>query len=534
MRFKRSFLVFVLMLTLVFTPAVMAQKIVESDNFNKEGFPIVNEPITIQFMSRKPPTTADDHNEVAIWKKYEEMTNIHIEWGLVPTAGLTERRNLSLLGEGMPEVYYRMTFPNTDLAKYGTQGVFLELTDLIEEYMPNLSAILEQYPDIRKGMTFPDGGIYGLPTIYDREFLSLIIGNKFWIRADWLEQLGMEPPETTEELYQYLKAVKETDLMGDGSGREIPFGAGGIGELRQVLTGAFGIQNRGRNHAYIDVDPETGELRFFPISEGYRELLEYMHKLYSEGLILENIYTIEYNQNLAYGAEGRYGSTTMASPEQILGHEYGSRYIGVPALEGPRGHKAYTKVGSPLIRMGGFVITNKNKHVPETLRWMDYFYSDEGAQMFFMGLEGESYEVLPDGSLEFLDHIKNNPDGLTPDQALIPYVVYMGGNYPGILKQKYFKGSEALPQSIEAAEILEPYIIDEIWPKFTFTPEEARRLTAIEGDLLKYVDEMQDKFITGAEPLSKWDDYVKMVTKRLPLDEYMKIMQAAVERYNAN
>ena len=128
--------------------------------------------------------------------------------GLVPNAGLTEKRNLSLLGEGMPEVYYRMTFPNTDLAKYGSQGVFLELTDLIEEYMPNLSAILEQYPDIRKGMTFPDGGIYGLPTIYDRQFLSLIIGNKFWIRADWLEQLGMEPPETTEELYQYLKAVK--------------------------------------------------------------------------------------------------------------------------------------------------------------------------------------------------------------------------------------------------------------------------------------------------------------------------------------
>lgn len=534
MKKRYLFLVATLLVTLLVGASTIMAKVVESDNFNKEGYPIVDEPITIKFMSRKTPTTLDDWNEVQILKLYEEMTNVQIDWGLVPPTGLTEKRNLSLLGEDMPDVYYRTTIPEADLARYGGQGVFVDLAELIPEYMPNLTAILDEFPDIRKGITFPDGGIYGLPTIYHREFPSLLIGNKFWIRADWLEQLDMDAPETTEELYQYLKAVKETDLIGDGSGREIPYGAVGIGELRQTLTGAFGVQNRGRNHAYIDVDPETDELRFFPITDQYKQLLQYLNRLFSEGLIMENIYTVEHNQHMANGAEGLYGSTMNPNPEMTFGREYGARYVGVPALEGPEGYKDYTKVGASLIRAGGFVVTNKNQHIPETLRWMDYWYGDEGATRYFMGLEGVTYDVLEDGTLQFKDFITNDPEGLTADQALMPYVIYMGGHYPGIVKEKYFKGSESLPNSVEAAELLDPYIIDEIWSKFTFTPQEARRLSAIEADLTKYVDEMEAKFITGAEPFSNWDNYVEMVEKRMPLKDYMELMNTAYERYKAS
>src|SRR5690625_7928566 len=93
--------------------------------------------------------------------------------------------------------------PVMDLLKYGEQGTFVELSDLIEEYMPNLTEVLDEYPDIRKGITFPDGGIYGIPTIYDPDFPSLLIGAKFWIREDWLEELDMDVPETTDEYYEY-------------------------------------------------------------------------------------------------------------------------------------------------------------------------------------------------------------------------------------------------------------------------------------------------------------------------------------------
>src|SRR5690625_7065651 len=72
----------------------------------------------------------------------------------------------------------------------------------------------------------------------------------------------MDMPETTEEFYGYLKSVKETDVMGNGQGDEIPFSAMDIDHLFHYLKGSFGIGNRGNSNEYIDIDPETGEVRF--------------------------------------------------------------------------------------------------------------------------------------------------------------------------------------------------------------------------------------------------------------------------------
>lgn len=47
--------------------------------------PIVSEPITLKFMAGKPPTTAKDYNDVLVWKTYQDMSGIEVDWELVPT-----------------------------------------------------------------------------------------------------------------------------------------------------------------------------------------------------------------------------------------------------------------------------------------------------------------------------------------------------------------------------------------------------------------------------------------------------------------
>ncbi len=164
---------------------------------------------------------------------------------------------------------------------------------------------------------------------------------------------------------------------------------------------------------------------------------------------------------------------------------------------------------------------------------MDYFYSKEGAKLFFMGLEGETFEEDENGDLQYVDKITNSPDGLTMEQELSKYITWIGGGYPGIVREETFKGSESLPQSLEAAEILRPNMLEEVWPSFTYTVEENNKLSSLQADIHKYVDEMQDKFITGTEPLAKWDEYVKKVEK-MGLKEYMEIQKSAYERYKDN
>src|SRR5699024_5454606 len=406
-------------------------------NLTDEGLPIVEEEIEIRAFAGKAATTADDWNDVLLLNEYEEMSNVKINWEMVPADGLEEKRNLALSqGDDLPDLFYAANIPISDIQKYGEQGMFVPLEDLIEEHAPNLYQVLQDNPDIEKGLTFPDGHIYSVPTIYSPDFESLLIGAKGWINGEWLDELGMDNPETTEEFYEYLKAVKENDLNGEGN--EIPLSS--VAEMSRIIhwiSGAFGVHNKGQLHTLVDEDLETGEIRFTPTSDEYKEMLEYLNKLYEDELIEQNIYSLEVDQHLAHAAENRYGAVQFYNPIELYGEEIGSQFIPGNALEGPGGHKMYTGITSPLRSLGNFLITKENENPEATLRWIDYFYSDEGMKMFFMGIEGVTYEETEDGP-KLKEEITDNPDGLTLTQALAQYIINPGGNHPVMVTDDYF------------------------------------------------------------------------------------------------
>src|SRR5699024_12738884 len=121
--------------------------------------------------------------------------------------------------------------PKTYLLKYGSQEMMLPLNDVIDEHAPNLTELMETDPSIRKAITYPDGNIYSMPALIEEEFLSLRLSARPWINEEWLEELDMDMPETTDEFYEYLKAVKELDPAGNGD--TVPYGGTDIQELVQ-------------------------------------------------------------------------------------------------------------------------------------------------------------------------------------------------------------------------------------------------------------------------------------------------------------
>lgn len=498
-------------------------------NLNESGMPIVKEPITVDFFVGTSSTTAQsDWNDILIWNKYAEMTNMEVNWNQISEDALEEKRNLALASGDLPDVFYAAQLSGLDILKYGEQGTFIKLNDLIDKYAPNLKELMKENPEIEKAMTFPDGNIYSMPNIYSPDFLSLRIGATPWINREWLDTLKMDMPETTDEFYQYLKAVKEQDPNGNGKHDEIPFGGPNINELIGWVQGSFGINNRADK--YVDMDPNTDKMRFIPTSDGYKEMLTYVNKLYSEKLIEQNIFSIDWSQFLANGSEGKYGSTVFWTPADTFANEAGKAYESAVALKGPNGDQLFTSVLPSIAGTGEFVITNENKNPAATVKWMDYFYSDEGAKLFYMGVEGETYEETADGKYEYLDKIVNNPEGLTLNQEIGKYLTWGGTFSPGIIKEEYFAGSESSPLAIEAAEKLKPNVPEEIWAGFTYTADENKVLSALGADIEKYVAEMRDKFITGDVPLSEWDDYVETIEK-MGLEEYMNIQKEAYKRY---
>ncbi|WP_078393555.1 extracellular solute-binding protein [Shouchella patagoniensis] len=492
---------------------------------NESGFPIVKEPIELTFFTGKSEPNSNNFEETYVWSTYEDMTDIKVDFQLNAFDGLSERRNLVLTSGDYPDAFYSARLSSSDLATYGEQGILIPLDDMIEEFAPNFHAALEKHPDMRKGLTMPDGHIYSFPSYYTPDFLPMLIGVPLWINDEWLEEVSMDRPTTTDEFYEFLKAVKDNPNLADGEA--IPFSGTNITEIRGQLQGAWGFGTRGVGHKFIDVDPGTDDLRFFRTEDKYKEFLEYLHKLYSEELIDHEVYTHDGSQLLAKGAAGQLGAVITSNPQTLMNQD---TFSGGEALEGPHGDKLYSHIKPPLVHVGAFAITDKNEHPEATLRWMDYFFSEEGARFYFMGEEGTTYVENDDGTLDFTELITDNPDGLTQDQALADYITWLGGSYPGYVQQHYFKGSEAYPNSIENGELAEPDAVEEVWNGFNYTREEQQFRDSMGSDLETFINETEDAFITGRKSFDDWDDYVAQV-ESLGLEEYMSIQREAYTRY---
>src|SRR5699024_8174751 len=103
----------------------------------------------------------------------------------------------------------------------------------------------------------------------------------------------------------------------------------------------------------------------------YKALLEYTNKLFEEGLIEENIFTIEWDQFLATAADEHYASMVFYDPIDLFGEEVGKAYECGTALEGPFGDQLFVKACSTVTTVGSFAITKVNAITAAAVRWMD-------------------------------------------------------------------------------------------------------------------------------------------------------------------
>jgi putative aldouronate transport system substrate-binding protein len=372
----------------------------------------------------------------------------------------------------------------------------------------------------------PDGHIYSLPQIYDKNFDGMRYMSKLWAHQDWLDSFGMDVPTTLDEYEAYLDQCVNGDPLGDGKKSTVGFAGAGIGGLIEALSGAYGLRNQGTDIGSIDEDPDSpGTVRLWPMSDGYRDLLTYLNKLYSQGLIMKDVFSVDGEKVNALGSESKVGSVMTQAPSGFFG-KAGDPYVPIPALVQNSGDTpSWQAVRSEVVSIGQFLMTDKCSHPIEIARWMDWWYSDEGSRAFFMGIEGESYEKTDDG-YALLPEIT---DGQTIDEGLENYALYLGGRYPGRATDEWFKGVETTEQAMKGAELVKEHALTEVWPQFTFTAEEADLLGTQGTDINKHIDESRAAFVTGKKKLTDWDAYIAEFSN-MGVEEYLRVHQDALDR----
>ena len=493
----------------------------------ESALPIVTEPLTLTIAARQHPTHMD-YDQMYMYDKYEEMTGVTIEWELTPDATWNERKSLLMTSDELPDIFLRANFTLAEQLNYGAmQGLLLDLNPLLEEYAPNFYALLEKYPDVRASITL-DGGIYGLPQVIEP------LGprdNGFWINTKWLDKCGLEMPTTIDEFYQMLVAFRDCDFNGNGQADE--FAASfrssttSINNMMNTFMGIYNLRTLGVASGWTYLD-EEGSLSPIVTQARYRELLRFLNKLWEEKLIDLDAFTHSNAQLTAKGQDGIYGVLMgVNSPGLASGNLDDIEFWkGMPAIENPWGETVWGSIGSMLNNQGTAAISASCEHPEVALRWLDYFYSVEGEEFLYWGIEGDTFE-WQDGVRVWTDKVTESPnkfnDFLPRDSSQLPLV-----QIKDIVADMT---SWNATNQYAAGDMHMPYDPKTIWTP-VFTAAEQSELTTLQTDIDTYVREMRLKFIMGDIDIDnddQWNNYLNRLNT-MGLQRYMEIYTASYER----
>lgn len=479
-----------------------------SEGFREEGMPIVEEEIDLRFFARRSPVNSP-YQDMRMFQEYEEMTNMNIEWDDVPQDGFAERKNLEFSSGELPDVFYKSDISQLEAVEYGSSGILIPLEELLEEYAPNLTALYEEYPEIKASITAPDGHIYALPALIT---LNAARTDKIWINKTWLDNLGLKEPTNPDELIEVLTAFRDNDPNGNGEQDEVPMTFRNWGQLMNSMAGSWGLVNQMGYQLNIKDD----QVNIWMTDDRLKEYLQFLNKLYTEGLMDRGIFTQEesiFVGNMTAGKVGIFWNQTTDAFNDVKEH-----YIGMSPIVGPHGDQLHPS--SPIARdFGTFAITSANEYPQETMRWIDHFFSEEGSIFFRYGVEGETFEYDEEGNPQYLGSVSGEKIG--------QFTPWPGGGSPQLVTEKNASAINP-PEAQEAQGKLDPYLPEAVYGAPIFDEDTTKEVEQLRQDIDMYYQESTAKFITGDLSFEKWEEYVATL-ENMGLDRLEEIYQEAYD-----
>lgn len=488
--------------------------------------PIVDEPTTLSYFVADDSNAAimtTDWNDNEFYQEMERRTGVHLEFEMVSSADYQTNFNLMIASGNLADmIYVGASYYAEGVDAAIDDGYFLDLTDLVDEYMPNYEKVRTsdvQYELLSTTDSGRLGAVYELRQSKQGPWLGL------WIRQDWLDDLGLETPVTFDDYHEVLTAFKNekgatAPLILNFSGSDGEFG---------TMSGGLNVLNSWQ----LD---ETGKVNFGPYMDAWKEYVTIMHQWYTEGLIDPDFMaTDERTADMAKvvtGASGVFAALyTMPSVYEAASEDPNMNLAPVnpPVMnEGDEGHirlrDSYTS--------GNTAISADSENWEVALRWLDYLYTDEGALLANYGVEGDTFEFDENGEPVFTDKILNNENGWTMTQTVASYLCPSAGiaNW-----SDWTRELAGVPEKDQACY--------DVWSEFsddwrlpssvTLTQEESTERAALYADISTIVKEQTAQFISGALDIeSNWDAYISAL-EASGMERAIEITQAAYDRYLA-
>ena len=498
----------------------------------------------------KPSVVEDmNTNEASLW--LEEATGIHVNYEQLPLENINEKIAMMLAGGELPDVFLNCGITAAQMTQYGVEDQYLiPLDDLIDQYAPNLIEAMEPF-EAQGGMDLlreVDGQIYSLPEINPCFHCSRAL--KMWVNDQWMEELNLEYPTTTEEFKEMLIALRDNDPNGNGIKDEVPLSGDTNGWYTQsayFLLGAFLPMSAYSQGFGLD----GGKVVNLSADERFRDALAYLNDLYAEGLMDAGTLT-QTNDQLKKLVDNPdaplVGATTAGYGGQFTTEIGGDRYQlyrPLAPLKGPEGVQyAYSAPYTP--GTGNFVITKDCADPALAMQWANALYTGEACNTIFNGVEGKAWRYAEDGEV-----------GSEGQPALWTALIAYGGDVGSTRNDCWtqmgvynfsaeWRAGQTVDPNVDlysadgmefllyktTKEMYDQYDMDDYaLPALKLTEDENFTVSPLRTEWNNYFSEMFFNFVTGAWNLdSDWENHVKNMESVYSMSQMTEAYQAAYDR----
>jgi putative aldouronate transport system substrate-binding protein len=332
------------------------------------------------------PPEEDDPIDLAL----SELAGVDLSVQWVPNTAYGERTNVVLAGDDIPDVMV-IQGKTQAFVQTAEAGGFWDLTDYLDsgDY-PNL---VSENPEVQEASGV-NGRVYGVYRARD------VIRHCIILRADWLANLGLEQPQTTDELFEVARAFTEDDPDGNGQADTYGFinpawgqtiGSGSPYDAIELWHGAGNLWRE-----------DGGELVPSFTTDEWMEALTYERDLVQNGYTNPDYATMDpatWNEPFVNGQGGIIIDVQSRAPQLVdlfreQDPENADSYVAlVGQPEGPHGTFALPTSG-----YSGFLAIPRSsveteEQLAQVLSVLNELTSTEAQILMNNGIEGDNFTV---------------------------------------------------------------------------------------------------------------------------------------------
>jgi putative aldouronate transport system substrate-binding protein len=465
-------------------------------------------------------------NESKIVQEIIKRFNVEFEYiELPPMDQHPEKMKFLIASQDIPDI---MTWVTKDDANtYGPQGAFLELTPYLETKLPNVKRLLDADPGGRYNAYTTEGKLWRIP---DYNEVSLPIFDLSYIKAEF-DAVGATKLDTWDDYYNALKLLKEKypdSYPLSGRGREI-----GLPNVKSLFIISF---TENKAHSYMcelpGFDYDKKEFIPSPAIDGFKDAIQYLSKLYDEGLLDPEYMTLDMGSLITRLKEKKaFSIMDFIGGLSGINDVQGQIDNGLYPLELPGVPGKNRVLGSQPIKIGdrGTIISaelaNDKTKLDRVFAILDWLYSDEAYNLIYWHPD---VTVEKDGQKFYIQEMYDKVGE------------YMDVYLPWSISASFRVNHETITQpGTPYADYKIKVFMDEAnssrWTPSVivpFTAEQSERINKLSTGVADFYNANIDQFIVGQKSFAEWDTFVAELRAK-GADEIAQIYNEAYNEYFA-